>query len=173
MCSSNIHFQADLTCRNTKQSVGAIYTRTNFVTLKYVTDGWGTDSNGFKMVITAVKDPSKFVNEWRLWFKIGNRLICPPTHRTRVQGLPLHPGCVLHSPQSGLWRCQSLCRWKWRGHRYIVSESGPDAVSRTRPHLVRSNRGQRSAGRLRVHRGHRHLRVQTRHQYAPRQQYAV
>lgn len=43
--------------------MGAIYTRTNFVTLKYVTDGWGTDSNGFKMVITAVKDPSKFVNE--------------------------------------------------------------------------------------------------------------
>lgn len=52
-------FQADLTCRNTKQSVGAIFTRTNFVTLKYVTDGWGTETNGFKLVITAVKDPSK------------------------------------------------------------------------------------------------------------------
>lgn len=51
--------QSDITCRNTKQSVGAIFTRTNFVTLKYVTDGWGTDTNGFKLVITAVKDPSE------------------------------------------------------------------------------------------------------------------
>lgn len=50
-------YKADLSCRNTKQSVGAIFTRTNFVTLKYVTDGWGTDTNGFKLVITAVKDP--------------------------------------------------------------------------------------------------------------------
>lgn len=35
-------------------------TRTNFVTLKYVTDNWGTDANGFKLVITSVKDPSKY-----------------------------------------------------------------------------------------------------------------
>ncbi|KAL5290227.1 hypothetical protein ACFFRR_009892 [Megaselia abdita] len=48
--------KADLTCRNTKQTVGSIFTRTNFVTLKYVTDNWGTDTNGFKLVITAVKD---------------------------------------------------------------------------------------------------------------------
>lgn len=52
--------QSDLTCRNTKQQVGALFTRTNFVTLKYVTDGWGTDTNGFKLVITAVKDPSEY-----------------------------------------------------------------------------------------------------------------
>ncbi|CAD6233608.1 GSCOCG00012291001-RA-CDS, partial [Cotesia congregata] len=51
---------ADLSCRNTHISVGAIYTRTNFVTLKYVTDAWGTDTNGFRLVITAVKDPSKY-----------------------------------------------------------------------------------------------------------------
>ncbi|XP_074101794.1 uncharacterized protein LOC141529218 isoform X3 [Cotesia typhae] len=50
-------FKADLSCRNTHISVGAIYTRTNFVTLKYVTDAWGTDTNGFRLVITAVKDP--------------------------------------------------------------------------------------------------------------------
>ncbi|KYN12305.1 hypothetical protein ALC57_15536 [Trachymyrmex cornetzi] len=55
-------FQADLSCRNTKQTVGAIYTRTNFVTLKYVTDGWGTSSNGFRLVITAVKDPSEYLS---------------------------------------------------------------------------------------------------------------
>jgi len=57
-----ILLQSDLSCRNTKQTVGAIYTRTNFVTLKYVTDGWGTESNGFKLVITAFKDKSKYAN---------------------------------------------------------------------------------------------------------------
>ena len=58
--------QSDLSCRNTKQTVGAIYTRTNFVTLKYVTDGWGTESNGFKLVITAFKDKSKYaVNRYQ------------------------------------------------------------------------------------------------------------
>lgn len=55
-------FQADLSCQHTKQSVGAIYTRTNFVTLKYVTDSWGTTSNGFRLVITAVKDPSEYIS---------------------------------------------------------------------------------------------------------------
>lgn len=55
--------QSDLSCRNTKQTVGAIYTRTNFVTLKYVTDGWGTESNGFKLVITAFKDKSKYIHD--------------------------------------------------------------------------------------------------------------
>nr|CAD7265999.1 unnamed protein product [Timema shepardi] len=52
---------SDLSCRNTRQSVGSIYTRTNFVTLKYVTDGWGTESNGFKLVITAFKDKIKIL----------------------------------------------------------------------------------------------------------------
>lgn len=56
----SIHSQADLSCRNTKQSVGVIYTQTNFVTLKYTTDAWGTDTNGFKLVITAVKSLGKY-----------------------------------------------------------------------------------------------------------------
>jgi hypothetical protein len=51
-------FQMDISCRNTKQSVGVLFTNTNHITLKYVTDNWGTDSNGFKLVITAIKDPS-------------------------------------------------------------------------------------------------------------------
>lgn len=50
--------QADLSCRHTRQSVGTIYTRTNFVTLKYVTDSWGADTNGFHLVVTAFKDKS-------------------------------------------------------------------------------------------------------------------
>ncbi|CAA9995743.1 unnamed protein product [Nesidiocoris tenuis] len=50
--------KADLSCRNTKTAVGALFTKTNFVTLKYVTDGWGTDLNGFELVITAIKDHS-------------------------------------------------------------------------------------------------------------------
>lgn len=38
-----------------------MFMRTNYVTLKYVTDAWGTDNNGFKLVITAVKDPSEYI----------------------------------------------------------------------------------------------------------------
>ncbi|KAG7311881.1 hypothetical protein JYU34_002966 [Plutella xylostella] len=57
--------KADLSCRNTKQQVGALFTRSNFVTLKYVTDNWGTDANGFKLVITAVKDPKHGCKQFR------------------------------------------------------------------------------------------------------------
>lgn len=49
----------DISCRNTKQSVGNIITQGNFLTLKYVTDGWGLESHGFKLVITAIKNISK------------------------------------------------------------------------------------------------------------------
>lgn len=52
--------QFDLSCKNTRQTLGAMFMRTNYVTLKYVTDAWGTDNNGFKLVITAVKDPSEY-----------------------------------------------------------------------------------------------------------------
>lgn len=51
--------QLDISCRNTKQSVGNIITQSNFLTLKYVTDAWGTHSNGFKLVITAIKNFSE------------------------------------------------------------------------------------------------------------------
>ncbi|KAJ8729753.1 hypothetical protein PYW08_001334 [Mythimna loreyi] len=57
--------KADLSCRNTKQQVGALFTRSNFVTLKYVTDNWGTDANGFRLVITSVKDPKHGCKEFR------------------------------------------------------------------------------------------------------------
>ncbi|XP_052873155.1 uncharacterized protein LOC128278466 [Anopheles cruzii] len=49
-------YKADLTCKDTKQSVGVLLTKTNFLTFKYVTDNWGTETNGFKMVITSFKD---------------------------------------------------------------------------------------------------------------------
>lgn len=39
---------------------GLIVTHTNFVTLKYVTDSWGTEQNGFTMVVTAFKDARKY-----------------------------------------------------------------------------------------------------------------
>lgn len=45
--------QIDISCRNTKQSVGVLFTNTNHITLKYVTDNWGTDSNGFKLVVSS------------------------------------------------------------------------------------------------------------------------
>ncbi|XP_033305714.1 uncharacterized protein LOC117208591 isoform X3 [Bombus bifarius] len=72
-------YKADLSCQNTKQSVGAIYTRTNFVTLKYVTDSWGTISNGFRLVITAVKDPKHTCKDFRCTqneFCIETDLLC-------------------------------------------------------------------------------------------------
>ncbi|XP_031841941.2 uncharacterized protein LOC116431104 [Nomia melanderi] len=58
-------YKADFSCKNTEQTVGAIYTRTNFVTLKYVTDSWGTKGNGFRLVITAVKDPKHTCKDFR------------------------------------------------------------------------------------------------------------
>jgi Low-density lipoprotein receptor domain class A len=48
----------DISCRNTKENLGTLFTRTNYITLKYVTDSWGTD-NSFKLVITAIKDGSE------------------------------------------------------------------------------------------------------------------
>ncbi|XP_025829405.1 uncharacterized protein LOC108733089 isoform X2 [Agrilus planipennis] len=72
-------YKSDLSCRNTKHTLGAMFTRTNYVTLKYVTDSWGTDSNGFKLVITAVKDPKHACTEFRCTlreFCISNDLIC-------------------------------------------------------------------------------------------------
>lgn len=59
-CFVFVFTQADITCSSTKQSVGVIFTRTNFVTLKYVTDSWGTRVNGFRLIITAFKDPCKY-----------------------------------------------------------------------------------------------------------------
>ncbi|KAI9550054.1 hypothetical protein GHT06_001666 [Daphnia sinensis] len=54
-------YKADLSCRHTRQSVGTITTRTNFVTLKYVTDAWGTETSGFHLVVTAFKDKTELV----------------------------------------------------------------------------------------------------------------
>ncbi|XP_014249660.1 uncharacterized protein LOC106666759 isoform X2 [Cimex lectularius] len=72
-------YKADLSCRNTKTAVGSLFTRTNFVTLKYVTDGWGTDLNGFNLVITAVKDYKHDCKEFRCTmreFCIATDLVC-------------------------------------------------------------------------------------------------
>ncbi|XP_060516746.1 uncharacterized protein LOC132696131 isoform X2 [Cylas formicarius] len=72
-------YKFDLSCKNTKQTLGAMFTRTNYVTLKYTTDAWGTDSNGFKLVITAVKDPKHACTEFRCTlreFCISTDLVC-------------------------------------------------------------------------------------------------
>ncbi|XP_078049734.1 uncharacterized protein LOC144476529 [Augochlora pura] len=73
------NYKADFSCKNTEQTVGAIYTRTNFVTLKYVTDSWGTKANGFRLVITAVKDPKHTCKDFRCTekeFCIDRDLLC-------------------------------------------------------------------------------------------------
>ncbi|KXJ83149.1 hypothetical protein RP20_CCG009062 [Aedes albopictus] len=70
---------ADLTCKDTKQSVGALFTKTNFLTFKYVTDNWGTETNGFKMVITSVKDSKINCADFRCTqpeFCISQDLVC-------------------------------------------------------------------------------------------------
>ncbi|PRD25928.1 UNVERIFIED_CONTAM: hypothetical protein NCL1_39503 [Trichonephila clavipes] len=51
--------EADLSCRSTRADVGTIFTQSNFVTLKYVTDKWTQPGNGFKLVITTFKDSRK------------------------------------------------------------------------------------------------------------------
>lgn len=62
----------DLSCRDTRELVGPIHTRTNHVTLKYVTDNWGTERCGFHLIITAVKDPQTTCND----FKCKTREFC-------------------------------------------------------------------------------------------------
>lgn len=50
------HHKADLSCRDTRSAVGIIFTQSNYVTLKYVTDGKRPEGNGFQLIITAYKD---------------------------------------------------------------------------------------------------------------------
>ena len=55
--------KAKISCSETPATVGnngIIFTLTNFVTLKYQTDSWGTGENGFEMVITAFKDAEEY-----------------------------------------------------------------------------------------------------------------
>ena len=63
-CESGVsHFQAHISCESQPGTVGSngfIITRTNFVTLRYHTDSWGTTSNGFTLVITAFKNSQTF-----------------------------------------------------------------------------------------------------------------
>ena len=39
---------------------GVIMTTSNFATLKYKTDSWGTEENGFKMIITAFRNSTLY-----------------------------------------------------------------------------------------------------------------
>ncbi|XP_037529871.1 uncharacterized protein LOC119407097 isoform X1 [Rhipicephalus sanguineus] len=50
--------KVDLSCRSTRSDVGTIFTQGNYVTLKYTTDSWSPQGNGFKLIITAYKDSS-------------------------------------------------------------------------------------------------------------------
>ena len=56
-------FQAHISCDSEPSTVGSkgfIITRTNFVTLRYQTDSWGTENNGFTLIITAFKNSQTF-----------------------------------------------------------------------------------------------------------------
>ena len=50
-----LRLQVDLSCRSTRADVGTIFTQSNYVTLKYTTDSYSQQKNGFKLVITAYK----------------------------------------------------------------------------------------------------------------------
>jgi len=57
------HWRAHISCQSKPSSVGSkgfIITRSNFVTLRYHTDSWGTTSNGFTLIITAFKNLQTF-----------------------------------------------------------------------------------------------------------------
>lgn len=117
-----ITFQIDISCRNTKQSVGVLFTNTNHITLKYVTDGWGTDSNGFKLVvrlssliiqcdkvtnrcfqITAIKDPKHACRDFRCQsngYCISPELLCDGINH-----------CGDNSDESANAKCQSEYEW--------------------------------------------------------------
>jgi len=77
-----VFIQADITCSSTKQSVGVIFTRTNFVTLKYVTDSWGTRVNGFRLIITAFKDPCKYFFFLEREIDRSQTLYCTPVSQS-------------------------------------------------------------------------------------------
>jgi len=69
----------DISCRNTMQTLGPMFTMTNYVTLKYITDSWGTETNGFKLVISAIKDPKHVCSEFQCSLQrlcIANDLVC-------------------------------------------------------------------------------------------------
>ncbi|KAJ1526150.1 hypothetical protein ONE63_009311 [Megalurothrips usitatus] len=69
----------DLSCRDTRELVGPIHTRTNHVTLRYVTDNWGTERCGFHLIITAIKDPQTACNDFKCKTKefcVHTDLVC-------------------------------------------------------------------------------------------------
>ena len=66
-CTQDQYFiallQAHISCDSRPSSVGSqgfIITRSNFVTLRYHTDSWGSQNNGFTLVITAFKNSRTF-----------------------------------------------------------------------------------------------------------------
>ncbi|XP_076339796.1 uncharacterized protein LOC143240738 isoform X3 [Tachypleus tridentatus] len=72
------NYKADLSCRSTRADVGTIFTQSNFVTLKYVTDEWSQSGNGFKLIITAFKDSAIGCRDFRCLnnFCISQELMC-------------------------------------------------------------------------------------------------
>ncbi|XP_044752592.1 uncharacterized protein LOC123312296 [Coccinella septempunctata] len=135
-------YKFDLSCKNTKQNLGAMFTRTNYVTLKYVTDAWGTESNGFKLVITAVKDPKHACTEFRCnlrEFCIATDLVCDNVNHCADGSDELSPTVCQNNENSTIlgmeltWFVAALimalllllvcivgiaiciCRWGWNG----------------------------------------------------------
>lgn len=52
--------QANLSCRSTRAELGTVFTHSNYLTLKYVTDRHSKRGDGFRLVITAFKDTREY-----------------------------------------------------------------------------------------------------------------
>ncbi|XP_023339860.1 uncharacterized protein LOC111710045 [Eurytemora carolleeae] len=79
--------RAHITCDSVANKVGSngfIITRTNFVTLKYKTDSWGTENVGFTLVITAFKNARESGcregYQCDSFFCISQDLVCDGVH---------------------------------------------------------------------------------------------
>ena len=95
-------FQADISCEATPRGVGSIRTKTNYLTLKYVTDAWGTTRYGFRMVLTAYKNgsmsgggcsPGRFVCDDTMC--IHNDLVCDTVNHCQAQKISFEFGGLL------------------------------------------------------------------------------
>lgn len=78
-------YVADLSCRATVSDVGTVFTRSNFLTLRFSKSSSSIEGSGFKLIVTALKSPQLLRDnqnvkcrafECRNTFCISRSLIC-------------------------------------------------------------------------------------------------
>lgn len=109
------NYMADLSCRATVLDVGTVFTRSNFVTLRFSKISSRPEGNGFKLIVTALKSPkllrdNKDVKcrafECRNTFCVSRSLICDGVNHcgdnSDEEICAPHPRVSLHSLLMGL-----------------------------------------------------------------------